>query len=573
MEDHAAAAGARRLRPVEGLIGRLQTTAMKSIVADSPTPADLKNTASTSRRRPSSSSWAAPARRSRSAAKPRTPRSTRATRRSRCGHGRQRARRRSEERRRRLPPEGRLRVPRVQRHPPRDHPGRQTVAFEKVKGDRRQDAEDKWRRVSPTAGDVDKDKIDSLLSRLSNMRATSFVDASAKTGLDTPAMTVVAKFDEGKKEERVMFGKVDDDVYVARPASLARRRSTPPTSPKRPRPWTSYRSRRTIAGAGAVRLEARYPSRSANRRPALGAALRAASSLLWLRCLGRASAAGIAAGPQRGRRLLPSLSSSATSTRSWPPRRSSAAPWGVLVQSLKTGETIYALNAGRLLMPASTLKVITLAAAAERLGWDYSYETRIVADGAVAGGTLDGNLVIVASGDPSLDRRALDSWAAQLKALGIRRSPARCWPTPAGSAARASAPAGRGTTWPTTTPRRSPPRSSARMPSTSRFGPACAGRAGHLRTVARRHQRPARREPDDDRRPTAAAEFVARRAANSPVVVLEGVVPAGSRPVIRSLSVHDPVRFLAAAFAEALLAAGITVGAAASARRQCGRDA
>ena len=92
----------------------------------------------------------------------------------------------------------------------------QTIAFEKTKGEGEK-AEEKWRRVSPTAGDVDKDKIDSLLSRLSNMRAASFVDASAKTGVNAPAMTVVAKFDEGKKEERVTFGKVDDDVYAARP--------------------------------------------------------------------------------------------------------------------------------------------------------------------------------------------------------------------------------------------------------------------------------------------------------------------------------------------------------------------
>ena len=92
----------------------------------------------------------------------------------------------------------------------------QTIAFEKTKG-QGENAEEKWRRVSPTAGDVDKDKVDSLLSRLSNMRAASFVDASAKTGVNMPAMTVVAKFDDGKKEERVTFGKVDNDVYAARP--------------------------------------------------------------------------------------------------------------------------------------------------------------------------------------------------------------------------------------------------------------------------------------------------------------------------------------------------------------------
>ena len=92
----------------------------------------------------------------------------------------------------------------------------QTLAFEKVKGSGN-DAVDKWRRVSPTAGDADKDKIEALLSRLSGMRATSFVDASAKTGLNMPALTVFAKFEDGKKEERVTFGKVANDVYAARP--------------------------------------------------------------------------------------------------------------------------------------------------------------------------------------------------------------------------------------------------------------------------------------------------------------------------------------------------------------------
>jgi len=94
--------------------------------------------------------------------------------------------------------------------------GSQTVAFERVKGEGK-DAADKWRRATPTAADADKDKMDSLLSRLSNMRAASFVDASAKTGLNAPAMTVSAKFEEGKKEERVVFGKADPDVYVSKP--------------------------------------------------------------------------------------------------------------------------------------------------------------------------------------------------------------------------------------------------------------------------------------------------------------------------------------------------------------------
>src|SRR5258706_16413272 len=52
--------------------------------------------------------------------------------------------------------------------------------------------------------------------------------------------------------------------------------------------------------------------------------------------------------------------------------------WGVLVKSLKTGETLYALNAGKLMLPASNMKIVTLAAAAEKLGWDYTYETKVL---------------------------------------------------------------------------------------------------------------------------------------------------------------------------------------------------
>jgi D-alanyl-D-alanine carboxypeptidase/D-alanyl-D-alanine-endopeptidase (penicillin-binding protein 4) len=57
--------------------------------------------------------------------------------------------------------------------------------------------------------------------------------------------------------------------------------------------------------------------------------------------------------------------------------------WGVLVKSLRTDETLYSLNPGRLMMPASNMKIVTLAAAADRLGWDYTYETRIFAAGRI----------------------------------------------------------------------------------------------------------------------------------------------------------------------------------------------
>ena len=91
----------------------------------------------------------------------------------------------------------------------------QTVVFEKVKA--QGNTADKWRRVSPNAGDVDSMKMETLLAKLENTRANSFVDSTAKTGLDKPAATISAKFDDGKKEERVTFGQAGTEVYASRP--------------------------------------------------------------------------------------------------------------------------------------------------------------------------------------------------------------------------------------------------------------------------------------------------------------------------------------------------------------------
>jgi len=94
--------------------------------------------------------------------------------------------------------------------------GSETIAFEKVKG-QGENAQDKWRQVLPAVkDDVDQPMVENLITKLTNMRALSFADASTKTGLDAPVLTVVAKFDEGKKQERVTFGKVGSDVYAAR---------------------------------------------------------------------------------------------------------------------------------------------------------------------------------------------------------------------------------------------------------------------------------------------------------------------------------------------------------------------
>jgi D-alanyl-D-alanine carboxypeptidase/D-alanyl-D-alanine-endopeptidase (penicillin-binding protein 4) len=103
------------------------------------------------------------------------------------------------------------------------------------------------------------------------------------------------------------------------------------------------------------------------------------------------------------------------------------ANWGVKIESLRTGQTLYSYNPFKFLVPASNQKVLTAAVAAERLGWDYRFTTRLFGTGAVdADGTLQGDLVVVGDGDPSINPRhadragAFDGWAATLQSRGVR---------------------------------------------------------------------------------------------------------------------------------------------------------
>ena len=93
--------------------------------------------------------------------------------------------------------------------------GDQKLVFDRVKG-QGDNAPDKWHRASPNPADVDRDKVDGVLAKMANMRAVSFLDSTAKTGLDKPAMTVHVKFDDNKKEETVTFGKQGDDTFASR---------------------------------------------------------------------------------------------------------------------------------------------------------------------------------------------------------------------------------------------------------------------------------------------------------------------------------------------------------------------
>jgi hypothetical protein len=92
----------------------------------------------------------------------------------------------------------------------------QTSTFEKskVKGTDGKE-EEKWKQTAPTARDVDAAKIEALISAATVARASGFVDSTANTGLDKPELIVSFKYDEGK-DERVSFARTKDAAYAAR---------------------------------------------------------------------------------------------------------------------------------------------------------------------------------------------------------------------------------------------------------------------------------------------------------------------------------------------------------------------
>jgi D-alanyl-D-alanine carboxypeptidase/D-alanyl-D-alanine-endopeptidase (penicillin-binding protein 4) len=82
------------------------------------------------------------------------------------------------------------------------------------------------------------------------------------------------------------------------------------------------------------------------------------------------------------------------------------ANFGIEFYSLDTGEVLYALNADKLFVPASTTKILTEGTLLAKLGADYRFHTRVYRTGPIdKHGTLKGDLVLVASGDPNLSNR------------------------------------------------------------------------------------------------------------------------------------------------------------------------
>ena len=82
------------------------------------------------------------------------------------------------------------------------------------------------------------------------------------------------------------------------------------------------------------------------------------------------------------------------------------ARWFLYFADRATGEPLYTLNGDDLVLPASTTKLWSTAAALDVYGPDFRFETATYKRGALdANGTLDGDLILVASGDLTMGGR------------------------------------------------------------------------------------------------------------------------------------------------------------------------
>jgi D-alanyl-D-alanine carboxypeptidase/D-alanyl-D-alanine-endopeptidase (penicillin-binding protein 4) len=77
-------------------------------------------------------------------------------------------------------------------------------------------------------------------------------------------------------------------------------------------------------------------------------------------------------------------------------------------------------RAGQAVNPASAMKLVTTYAALDALGPDFRWQTRIVMDGRIQNGLLDGNMVVRGGGDPKLVMERLQALIAHVHSSGVR---------------------------------------------------------------------------------------------------------------------------------------------------------
>lgn len=99
---------------------------------------------------------------------------------------------------------------------------------------------------------------------------------------------------------------------------------------------------------------------------------------------------------------------------------------GVYIKDIKSGKVLVESNADYALTPASVTKALTTASVLSSFGTDSCFTTSVYLEGAVSDGVLNGNVVVDAANDPTLESEYLkaysgfcDSIASHLSKIGV----------------------------------------------------------------------------------------------------------------------------------------------------------
>jgi D-alanyl-D-alanine carboxypeptidase/D-alanyl-D-alanine-endopeptidase (penicillin-binding protein 4) len=238
---------------------------------------------------------------------------------------------------------------------------------------------------------------------------------------------------------------------------------------------------------------------------------------------------------------------------------------GVHIVSLADGRVLYARDADKRVVPASNMKLVTVAVAAERLGWGFTFRTRLEAAGAIDQGTLAGDLVVTGDGDPTISAQEghlaplFLEWADAARKAGIRRVAGRIV---GDDNALDDLGLGAGWAWDYLEAGYAAPSGALtyneniiRIAITPG---ASAGASARLAAVPAGHGLEIVNEISTGAQSTPP-ELSLLRAPGSVRLTVRGTVPAAGTPVIRTAAVPDPTRYFLEAFRLALAARGITV--------------
>lgn len=294
----------------------------------------------------------------------------------------------------------------------------------------------------------------------------------------------------------------------------------------------------------------------------------AAALLLSLSLIGCAASATRAGGILALPHPDPTLARDLDALFSTPPF--DTAVWSVRIEGLSGGHVLYERNPRTLVMPASNMKIVTLAAAAETLGWEHRFETRLVAEGDIRGGTLHGDLRVIGGGDPSI--AAVDfatsplfvNWARILRDAGITRVTGRVI---GDDNAFDDELLGAGWAWDYLSAGYAAPVSALQYNegvSVVRIRPGA--REGDPATVLVSPQGHGFDVRADVRTGPAGStvSIATDRPLGQNTLTLTGRVPLNGRQTIRTVAIHNPTLFFVQGFRDALNASGVRVEGAAA---------